>query len=259
MSGSPSAEIRAGVDARTDWVLLMAAGAELHRHALLWIAAVAARTGAHGVITDEESGELGAFGDDLRLSARHIVDRDSILEANVYGETIAVAAATLRNLPHVLDAGSIEEARVRVLLALIDRYRVAHIPLPLIRVPAVLPIEPEVQAAAQAAAVRAHLGEDNLVSLTPSSWSPGGLRVLKTPQFADTRIAVIIPTKDNERDTEALIQSLLSLAHRPAALEILILNNGRPASVSPLLTKLAAIDVVSVMDIAEPFNWSRFQ
>jgi O-antigen biosynthesis protein len=251
-------EIREAIDARTDWVLLMAAGAELHRHALLWIDAVAARTGASGVVTDEEAGCLDDFASDLHLCARHIVDRDSILEANVYGETIAVAAATLRDLARVGDAESVEEARARLLLALIHRYRVAHIPLPLIRVPAASPGEPQVRAAAQAAAVRAHLVEGDLMSLTPSPWSPGGLRVLRAPRSADTRIAIIVPTKDNERDTEALVQSLLLLADRPAALEILILNNGRPARESSLLSKLAGGDVVSVMDVAEPFNWSRF-
>lgn len=230
--GLAAAEVRAGIEAGADWVLLLAAGAELHRHALPWIAAVAVRTGVECVFSDEESGAPDDFTGDLRLTARHIVDRDSILEANVYGETIAVAAATLRNLAGVGEAGTVAEARARLFLALIEKHRVAHIPLPLVRTPPAPPLKPQVRDVAHAATVKAHLG--------------------------DTGIAVIIPSKDNLKDLEPFVRSLKSLARHPTALEILIMNNGRPMAENPLLEKLTAQDGVSVIDIAEPFNWSRF-
>jgi GT2 family glycosyltransferase/tetratricopeptide (TPR) repeat protein len=254
-----AAEVRVATGTGADWVLLPAPGARLHRHALSWIAAVAARTGAHGVVMDGEIGEPGDPGDELRLSTRMIVDQDSILEANVYGETVAVAAATLRNLGEkIADAGSLEEARTRLLMALIDRHRVAHIPLPLVRVPSGTPAEPQRQAAAQAAAVKAHLGADSAVSLTPDPSSAGGLRVLRPPRSPDAAITVIIPTKNNEGDLHDLVQSLLSLADRRSALDIRILNNGRPKAESAVLAKLASLPCVSVTEIVEPFNWSRF-
>jgi len=48
------------------------------------------------------------------------------------------------------------------------------------------------------------------------------------------------------------------LAAQPERLEVLIINNGRPAISDPILKALGNRPQVTVRDLAEPFNWSRF-
>lgn len=251
-------EFRIAIEAQTDWVLLLARGARLHCQALAWIAAAAARTDVEAIILDEEVGEIDDVSDDLRSLPRQIVDRDSILEANIYGENIAVTSRTLNRLGAVDRAPDTPVARALLLLGLIGTYRVAHIPLPLIRVPAREPIEPGVRARDHAAAVRAHFGNRQPVAISPAPWSGDTLRILRAPGDGQAKIAVIIPTKNNSQDVLDFVESLIALAKYPETLEILILNNGLGWRTDPLLTALAGKTGVAIMDIAEPFNWSRF-
>ncbi len=222
-------EMRAARAAAGDWTLFLAQAARLHRHALAWIAAAAARTGCAATFADEEIGADEADGP-LEPVLRFLADPDAILEDNPYGETLALSAAVLNDFADIISqAPSPAAARWAVLSGLIGRQGVAHIPLPLSRrIPG---------AAAQPA--------------PPRSPRP----IVHTTR---AEIAMVIPTKNNVSDVCAFVESLIAKAHAPSLLEILVINNGEPAADDPRLRALGAHSQVTVRDLPEPFNWSRF-
>lgn len=235
-------ELAVGRAVVNDWVLLLSAGAIPHRHALAWIAATAARTACEAIIFDEELGDDGEFSHDLRPILRQAVDLDTLLQANIYGETLAVTTATLRGMPSEVGLTSVSGLRSWLLLNLVGARSVAHIPLPLIRIPAnAAAQETETDRAGRdhASAVRAHLGA-------------------APPARMEGAIAVIIPTKNNSLDASECVKSLIALAQRSEALEILVLNNGEASASDALLMDLGRNPAVTVHGLAEPFNWSRF-
>ncbi len=241
-------ELEIGAAPGADWSLLLAEGAQLHRQALAWIASAAERTRCLAIFADEETGP----NDDLRPTLRHLADPDSLLEANLCGGTIAVGAATLASAAICAEAATLGESRSRLWLELVGRGGVAHIPLP-------LTYRPVAQASHMddhRNAVQARLG-DRLV-IEASTWPDEVLRIVRPAPEPRPRLAVVIPSKNNSYDLSVFVGSLIDLASRPGALEILVLNNGDPNANDPILNALAQRPTVTVRNLAEPFNWSRF-
>ena len=99
-----------------DWLVLPAARAQLHRHALAWCAASVGE-GAIAFVTDEEEvSEDDGFVRRAAPQLRHVVDYDTLLEANPYGETIIVEQATFQLVAGALTSGSLTTARSSLLL-----------------------------------------------------------------------------------------------------------------------------------------------
>jgi tetratricopeptide (TPR) repeat protein len=235
-----------------DWVILLAPGARPHPQALAWVAAIAGRTGCDAIFFDEEVAEGEATDAALRPALRQTFDADSLREANIYGETLAVRVRALAEVGDLPADFSLLAARSAVLLALSSGRRIAHAPLPLFRRDrADLPTE-EAAALEHARALRAYLGSDAAVEAPDH-----GLDARYSPTRPGATISVVIPTKDNLVDLEALARSLLDLADRPDAVRLLILNNGRPQFRQALETAFRGLEGVSVTDAQAPFNWSR--
>jgi GT2 family glycosyltransferase/tetratricopeptide (TPR) repeat protein len=252
----PQGEIEAALDADADWSLLLASGAVLHPQALAWVAEAAARTACDGMIMDEETGEIGPYSSGLHPILRQTFDRDTLLQANVFGDTIAVRTTALKAAPISAAPRSAAGARGALLLALSDQGRVAHLPLPLVRRVEVAD-EPS-RLADHAAAVRAHLSGGTAATVSVSGWSDAVLTIESIPRDDESRIAVVIPTRNNSHDVDIFVSSLFSLARQPDLIEVLILNNGAPLAEDALLARVAERAGVTVSELPEPFNWSRF-
>src|SRR6266478_2578076 len=128
-----AAERRTALASAEDWILLLAERALLHPVALAWFAAAAEKTSASAFVTDEEivTRERGL----LRYSSpefRQVVDYDTLLEANPFGETVAVERSAYARSADRLAAQSIAAARGSLLLNLAHRGRVGHIPCALV-------------------------------------------------------------------------------------------------------------------------------
>jgi hypothetical protein len=108
-------------------------GARLHRHALAWYAAAIGLRDATAFVSDSEEAIIGADGRLERLTPqfRQVVDYDTLLEANPFGETIAVERAAYAAVAGELVASSSGAARGSLLLALASGRTADHIPLPL--------------------------------------------------------------------------------------------------------------------------------
>src|SRR5262249_48792128 len=128
-----AAERRAALASAEDWILLLAERALLHPTAIAWFAAAADKTGASAFVTDEEivTRDRGF----LRYSSpefRQVVDYDTLLEANPFGETIAVARSVYVRVADRLAAQSIAAARGSLLLNLAYSGGIGHIPCALV-------------------------------------------------------------------------------------------------------------------------------
>src|SRR5207244_10843786 len=63
---------------------------------------------------------------------RQLVDFDTLLETNPFGETVAVERAAYAEIAGQVVTGSVASARASLLLNLTDQTNVGHIPLPLV-------------------------------------------------------------------------------------------------------------------------------
>ena len=234
------------------WVLLLAAGAMLDVQALAWFAAAAAWSGAAAFVTDEETGTLQR-GQVVRSSPvlRQVVDFDTLLEANVFGETIAVRSDAYRAaLPSLPDA-SVTASRTALLLALSSAGQVGHVPYPLAWRSAPSPAA----AADHQVGVAAHL---HWAGLAHGGEHVPGAAPAWQPRQPHASIAVIVPTRDNAADLSALVRSLRETAAAPGRLDILVIDNGSSQAADlRLLQDMAAKDGVRVLRRDEPFNWSH--
>lgn len=70
-------------------------------------------------------------------------------------------------------------------------------------------------------------------------------------------ILVVIPTHDQPELLRAFVETLRSLAVRPEALRIRLMNNRGSVETVQVLSALDLLEGVEVVDAAEPFNWSR--
>src|SRR5207248_1962611 len=128
-----AAERRIALSVEEDWLVFLAEGAQLHRRALAWLAAVATRCTATAYVTDAET-MWASDGSTFRSAPllRHAVDFDMLLESNPFGETVAVERGVYAKIANQLVTGSVASARTSLLLNLADDTGVGHILLPLI-------------------------------------------------------------------------------------------------------------------------------
>jgi O-antigen biosynthesis protein len=253
-----ASEVRAALALKSDWLLLLGPGATLHHQALAWIAETASRTGCDAIVMDEEVGAAGTASRRLHLLARQTVDADSLLEANIYGETVAVARVAFVGMALEAGLASVASLRSLLLLGLVGRRRVAHIPLPLVRTPEHGDQAADTARSDHAAAVKSFLGDSAAVSVEAADWSEETLRIARAPARPREAIAVIVPTRNNSNDAAEFIMSLRALAKAADSLEFLVINNGAPLADDPILTALAREAGVTVRDLPSPFNWARF-
>ena len=235
-----------------DWILLLAAGAMLDPQALAWFAAAAAWSGAAAFITDEETGTVQR-GRMVRSSPvlRQVVDFDSLLEANIFGETIALRSDVYRTALSSLPDGSVAASRTALLLSLLSAGRVGHVPYPLVWRSAPDPVV----AADHQEGVTAHLGWAGLSDRVERL--PGATPVWR-PRQPHASIAVIIPTRDNAADLLTFVRSLRETAAVLRGLDIIVVDNGSSQSADLcLLRSMAEEDGVRVLHRDEPFNWSH--
>ena len=204
----------------TDWVLLLGEGALLHRHAIGWVVHAATLGSAEVFVCDEavatvEDGRTVYLAAELRA----VPDAETLRQANVWGDTVAIRADAFNSA--VLSADD-------YLTAAAARSRAAHIPLPLVwRMAGDRPRAPR-----------------RTVSVAPEQ--------------TEQRITVIIPTRDNAEDVAVLAGSLRRLARRPGRLSIVVVvTAGAPEIVTARLAALAADGQITLTRFDEPFNWSR--
>src|SRR5216683_4617134 len=265
------AERRIVAGSSTDWIVLLPKGALLHSHALAWFVAVVGHGVAKAFVIDEETvSEEGGTAPQLR----QVVDYDTLLEANPFGETVIVERAAYGAIAGDLLTGSLSAARSSLLLNLAYRGTVGHIPLPLIAgadtasVADPIPAEagqdgqsPADSGITHAAAVRAHLttaGLSDRVRVGSPDDATSQLAISWQPRDPYQTVQVIIPTRDNAGDLRDFIESLRDHAAVPEAVQVLIIDNGgRGAETPQILNELKAQKGVQVVAINEPFNWSR--
>src|SRR5215469_521101 len=126
-------ELSVAIASGTDWILLLGERALLHPKALGWFAAAAERAKVSAFVTDEET----ATHEHGRLSysspeIRHVVDYDTLLETNPFGDTVAIEYSTYAGLADRLATSSIAAARNSLLLNLAHQGLVGHLPFPLV-------------------------------------------------------------------------------------------------------------------------------
>jgi GT2 family glycosyltransferase/tetratricopeptide (TPR) repeat protein len=261
-NGVAATERGAAIASRADWILLLAERALLHPNALAWFAAAAERAAASAFVTDEET--VTRDRRRLRYSApefRQVVDYDTLLETNPFGETIAVERAAYARVAERLAIQSIATARSLLLLNLARDGRVGHIPCALVARDGEGVVDPERAAEAHEQAVHAHIavaGLDGRLVIGPRS-SPTQRSIVRwLPRVADTPIAVVIPTRDNAEDLRAAIDSLRRTAQQPQALRVVVVDNGsREPESRRVIDDLARQSWAQILLVDEPFNWSR--
>jgi len=246
----------------SDWILMMAEGALLHPKALAWFSAAAEQAAASAFVTDEErvTREHGC----IRYSSpefRQVVDYDTLLQTNPFGETVAVESSTYARVADGLATQSIAAARSSLLLKLAHLGQVGHLPCTLVAREGESLIEPERAAEFHEQAVRAHIATASLdgqfVIGRHQSQTPR-LIIRWRARVTDAPIAVIIPTRDNGRDLRTAIDSLCRTARLPEALRFIVVDNGsREEETRRIIDEMAEQSSARVVAIDEPFNWSR--
>jgi GT2 family glycosyltransferase/tetratricopeptide (TPR) repeat protein len=256
-----AAECRAALSLDADWLVLLAEGALLHHRALEWFAAVASRAAATAYVTDAET--VSSEGEPTRRSSpvlRQVVDFDTLLQANPFGETIAIERAAYSALAENLVTDSIASARGSLLLGLAEGNRVGHIPLPLVARDGAFPAA-ESPPGAHESAVQAYIalaGDRLPVTVEMPAGPAVPLAIRWRPRDPNASLLVIIATRDNGVDLGHFVESLRSHADRPEALRLMVVDNGSCDNATlRILTALSAQPWASVLKIDEPFNWAR--
>ena len=256
------AERRIALSSDADWILLLADKALLHRRAIEWFSAVVGLGNSTAFVTDEETGiyERGS----VRRSSpelRQVVDYDTLLEMNVWGQTIAVERPAYASLANSITATSVSASRSSLLLALAYDGQVGHIPCPLIWHAGETTVDPVHTAAAHKEAVLAHIQRNALaerIDIGPPTGSLGRLPVFWRPSDLRRPIALIIPTRDNGLDLRHIVDSLIRTAAVPDALHFVIVDNAsREVETRCILAEIAVQRKTQVLSVDEPFNWSR--
>ena len=249
-----AAERRLAGEVADGWLLLLAPGAVAHRHALAWAAALPGLAPAQAFVCDEDAARPSPDG--LAVDApvfRPVVDYDTLLEANVFGETLLVAASAYRRLATAVPEDSFGQSRGRLLLELARETLVGHVPHVLVsRLDDVRPSLPDHRLAVEAHAAAHGFAE----RITVARGETGPTRWL--PRDGTAGLTVAIPTRDNSHDLAALVRSLRDLAAAPDHLRFVIVDNGGTLpETRATLEVLAAKRYVTLVAEAAPFNWAR--
>jgi GT2 family glycosyltransferase len=247
-------ERQAAAASHSDWLILLAQGAVPHRHMLAWIAAADKTCDASAYFFDEDSiSNQADVPHHLQPILRQTLDRNTLFEANVYGETLAVRHHEFHAIFQTSIVETASYCRSLMLLEESAKATVGHIPLPLVSRHA----PQETPAVDHHRAVMAHAKSQGLDLREAHALPSGRLTVNPAPKDNQTRIAVIIGTRDGAADVAALISSLRKTADRPDALEIVVIDNGsaRPKDLDMLAS--IARDGARVLRMDEAFNWSR--
>jgi tetratricopeptide (TPR) repeat protein/GT2 family glycosyltransferase len=262
-----SAEHRAALELSVDWLVLPGKDARLHRHALAWYAAAIGLHDTGAFVSDSEEAIIGADGSPERLAPqfRQVVDYDTLLEVNPFGETIAVQREAYAAVAGELAMSSSGAARSSLLLALASRRTVGHIPLPLTSITYANEAGHSAVGADLAGghqeAVRAHLVTHNLTDRVAigTGMDPGSRTAIEwRPRDPEEIIQVIVPTRDHGDDVRYFVESLRRRAAAPASLRVMVIDNGsEQIETVRILERLSAEEGVRVVRMDEPFNWSR--
>lgn len=224
----------AGAEPPAGHLILVDAGTVLDPEALAWFNFALLRTGAAAVFADEDQGVPDPDFDVLRAEPRLFGIYDEALVTHGIVPAVVALAKPLAETGS-RDAALIEAAR---------QGRVAHVP----RVLATrlgLPL----------------VARGGLVT-TAGNGIDGAIREVDTsaqaqPKPGDSRIAVVIPTRDAARLLSRAIQSLRFTARNPDRLDIVVVDN---RSVLPetaaLLERLTEAGTARVVSFAAAFNWS---
>jgi GT2 family glycosyltransferase len=256
------AEQRIAVSINADWIVLLSERALLHPRAIEWFASAAGRGKATAFVADEETcmRELAGV---RRLSPelRQVVDYDTLLEMNTFGETVALERAAFVAVADRLTTSSVSAARSALLLALARDGCIGHIPCPLICRDGETTVDPVRVATAHEEAVRTHVAEGALVGridIGPRIGLLPRLPILWRSQDPQASITVIIPTRDNGPDVGRFVDSLRRKAGFTDGLRIVIVDNGsKEADTLSVLEDIAANSWARVLELDQPFNWSR--
>ena len=249
-TGDQQAEAQGALAARDGWVVLLGPGAVLHPHALGWVAAASRLGPAGAFVWDDEQGTPRPGGV-VRSNPvlRQAVDHDTLLEANVYGGSIAV-----RKNEYAAAGSDGPACRSALLLHLAHAGKAGHIPWPLTwsRTGPAVPDRLEHQTA-----VSAHVAHHGIPARIEGPGAlPGSLRIAWLSRAE--AMHVIIPTRDNACDVESFVATLRATAGRPAELAITIIDNGgRNPVMRQRLQDLAGSGAAVLDTMEEPFNWSR--
>jgi GT2 family glycosyltransferase len=224
------------------------------------MATVATRYAAKAYVADAET--VSASDASTVRSApllRQLVDFDTLLETNPFGETVAVERAAYAEIAGQVVTGSVASARASLLLNLTDKITVGHIPLPLVACNAETGVESP--PGAHQAAVWAYVmaaGEKRPIIVEPPDSAAISLAIRWRPRDPAEPLTVIIPTRDNGSDLGNFVASLRDHAERPDALHFLLIDNGsRDRDTLRILNTLSAEPWARVERMDEPFNWSR--
>jgi GT2 family glycosyltransferase/tetratricopeptide (TPR) repeat protein len=252
-------ELEAALASSADWVLLPATGSVLHPQAFAWITVAGHLADSRAFVFDEDTQTPCRHGvEHSDPIFRQVVDHDTLLEKNVFGESVAIRREVLSEIRENILICSKSAARSSVLLHLASRGDVGHIPFALVsRLPGTLTDSGEEQ---HKMAVEAHLRRLGIASpLTETSASgPGNISYPSSGKLEyskNWRITVVIPTRDNIEDLQNFIESLRHHSTNNDLLDIRIINNGE--SYKEDITKIAKFHNADLMHVNEPFNWSR--
>ncbi len=237
-----------------EWAVALRGATRLEPEAFAWLAAARERGPAEALITDDDCATENEDGRVVRSAPalRGAPDFDQILSAGCDAALIAVSGAALRSSP----PGPAAERVAHALLGAAMRGRAGHAPLPLASRETTSP-RPAPTAQLRERAERFAKQTTAPFSVAVSSRFPDVLDVRWSPG-APQRVAAIVPTRDNGRDVERLVDSLRETAAEPEAVSVLVIDNGsREDETREAFRRLEASPLVGVMRIDEPFNWSR--
>lgn len=255
--GQPEAETErlCALSAAGDWIVLLSPGAVLDPQALAWIATAAGLGTSPAFVWDDEEGDVRP-GHVTRSNPmlRQAVDYDSLLETNLYGESLAVHCARYATFASRSPPLPLRAERSALLLDLCHGDGIGHIPFPLAWSlgPVAAP-----DAGAHSQAVEMHLARVGAGAfIDGKDLLPESLSVVW--QADQKPMHVIIPTRDNADDVATLVASLRGLAACPEKLSISVIDNGgRDVAARHTLDHLAAAGAINLQRSDAPFNWAQ--
>jgi len=222
--------------AHHDLLLLPPTGSLLHQHAVAWFVWALQRTQTAAFVCDE-----APLADRRRRGPAlgGVIDHEALLSGRPFDQ--AVGLDRRRCGADLAALGAEAAPRLALALELAARRSLGHIPLPLIE--RFAEPEDELTPERHSEVVRRHLAR-----------SPVGRTVERAMSAAC--IGIVIPTRDNGRDVQILVDSLRNHAVDPSRLRILVVDNGTTDEASQRILQNLAADGIAVVCNDAPFNWS---